>query len=104
MPVFMPFYSYHHDPDYFEDPEKYDPERFLQGEGNKAPYGFMPFADGPRICIGLRFGMMQSKIGIASLLQNFKFKLSSKTELPIKFNPQIGILQPMDLFLDVEKL
>lgn len=106
MTVFIPFYAYHHDPDLFDEPEKFNPDRFLQGEGiaNKAPYGFMPFADGPRICIGLRFGIMQSKIGIASLLNNFKFTLSSKTEIPIQFNTQVGVLQPLNLFLDVQKL
>ena len=47
----IPVYSLHHDEKYFPDPYTFDPERF--GEGNTIHRGtFLPFGDGPRICIG----------------------------------------------------
>lgn len=43
----------HHDPEYYPDPEKFDPERFSEENKNKRPAcTYLPFGDGPRICIG----------------------------------------------------
>ena len=51
--ILIPLWSLHHDPQYFPDPEKFDPERF--SPSNKElikPYTYMPFGEGPRVCIG----------------------------------------------------
>jgi cytochrome P450 len=51
--VFIPIYPLHHDPDYFPDPEKFDPERFSdENKGNIKPCTYLPFGSGPRNCIG----------------------------------------------------
>nr|XP_023029787.1 probable cytochrome P450 6a23 [Leptinotarsa decemlineata] len=85
--VFIPIKAIHYDPEYYENPEVFDPERFneenIQG---RHPYAHIPFGEGPRICIGLRFGVMQSKVGLVSILKNFRVTLSSKTKLPLKID------------------
>lgn len=48
---------------------------------------------GPRNCIGIRFGMMQTKIGLVTLLRNFEFSICDKTT-PITFIPNSFILSP----------
>jgi cytochrome P450 family 6 len=51
--ILIPVAGLHFDPEYFPDPEKYDPERFSEENKNKIPpYTFLPFGDGPRNCIG----------------------------------------------------
>lgn len=51
--IHLPIYHMHHHPDYFPEPEKFRPERFLPEERhNIKPYTYMPFGEGPRICIG----------------------------------------------------
>lgn len=52
--VLIPAFAIHHDHRYFPDPQTFDPERFTPEEKAKRPSGtYMPFGDGPRICIGM---------------------------------------------------
>ncbi|CAH1159589.1 unnamed protein product [Phaedon cochleariae] len=85
--IHIPFQAIHRDPEYYPDPEKFDPERF--NEENKAkrhPFAFLPFGEGPRICIGSRFGLMQAKVGLCAILRKFKVTLDEKTATPIKYS------------------
>ncbi|KAJ3618158.1 hypothetical protein MTP99_006184 [Tenebrio molitor] len=96
----------HHDKEYYPDPEKFDPERFTE-ENKKSRHHFahIPFGEGPRVCIGMRFGLMQSKVGIASLLKQYKFTVSKKTMEPLKFKARS--LTPAaegEIWLDAEKI
>jgi len=51
--VLVPIYALHHDPDYFPDPEKFDPERFSdENRRNIKSCTYLPFGSGPRNCIG----------------------------------------------------
>lgn len=52
--VLIPVYGFHHDDEYFPDPEKFIPERFTQeAKSARHPYAYMPFGHGPRNCIVL---------------------------------------------------
>ena len=51
--VLVPIYALHHDPEYFPNPEKFDPERFSdENRGNIKNYTYLPFGSGPRNFIG----------------------------------------------------
>jgi len=51
--LIIPIYSLHRDPKYYSDPEIFDPERFTEENVSSRLHGtFLPFGDGPRICIG----------------------------------------------------
>ena len=83
--VIVPALAFHHDEEYFPHPDVFDPDRFTdENKTNRRPYSYLPFGEGPRNCIGIRFGMLQTKLGLARLLQNFKFEISPKTDIPIK--------------------
>lgn len=82
----IPVYAIHHDSDIYENPETFNPERFEPTAVHSRPSGsFLAFGDGPRNCIGLRFGMMQARIGLITLLRNFEFELSDNTKVPLDF-------------------
>ncbi|XP_011705723.1 PREDICTED: cytochrome P450 9e2-like, partial [Wasmannia auropunctata] len=81
--VLFPVYGIHHDPKYFPNPNKFDPERFSEeNKDNILPYTYLPFGLGPRMCIGNRFALMETKILIAHLLQKFTLKTTKKTVEP----------------------
>ncbi|XP_063913466.1 probable cytochrome P450 6a13 [Zophobas morio] len=104
--VFVPIAGIQHDPEYYPNPEKFDPERFSEVNKKKRhPYAFIPFGEGPRVCIGLRFGMLEAKVGLSVLLKNYKFSINSKTQLPLKFDPTSFTLSPLGgMWLDYTKL
>lgn len=80
-----------YDPKYYEEPKKFKPERYNEAEIAGKSFIEMPnlaFGEGPRNCIGLRMGKIQSKIGVILLLRKFRFELADEhknTEL--KMNP-----------------
>lgn len=82
--VTVPTYAFHHDAELYPQPEIFDPDRFAdEAKAKRHPYAYLPFGEGPRVCIGMRFGMLQTKLGLAALLRRFRFEVCAKTEVPI---------------------
>nr|CAD7195288.1 unnamed protein product [Timema douglasi] len=84
--VFIPTFGIHYDPEYYPNPEKFDPERFSAKNKNDIPkYAYLPFGEGPRNCIGMRFGLMQVKTGLIHLLSKFEVSRHKETPVSIVF-------------------
>ncbi|XP_020296279.1 cytochrome P450 9e2-like [Pseudomyrmex gracilis] len=103
--IMIPVYGLHHDPAYFPNPQKFDPERFNdKNKDNINPYAYLPFGLGPRKCIGNRFALMETKLLLAHLLQKFTFKTTEKTVEPVVFDKNEFALQPVGGFwISLEK-
>lgn len=57
--IMIPIYGLHFDPQYFPDPERFDPERFTEENRSKMkPFTYLPFGEGPRNCIGMTYIIM----------------------------------------------
>jgi cytochrome P450 family 6 len=106
MSVFVPVYAIHKDANYYPNPEEFDPERFSPEETKKRhPYTFLPFGEGPRSCIGIRFGQLQTKFGLAVLLSKYQFRVNEKTREPIELEPLSVLMAPKGgIWLEAEKI
>ncbi|XP_013146832.1 PREDICTED: cytochrome P450 9e2-like isoform X2 [Papilio polytes] len=83
--VQIPIWSFHRDPKYFPDPEKFDPERFSDENKHKIdPFSYMPFGVGPRNCIGSRFALCELKVALCQLLQHIEVCASERTPAPAR--------------------
>lgn len=80
--IIIPQWTVHRDPDNYQDPHLFKPERFLpENSCSLLPYTFLPFASGPRNCIGMRFALIEIKTCLVKLLQKFKFETCNETQV-----------------------
>lgn len=70
--VMLGIQGVHHNPDYWPEPHEYRPERFLV---DIKPYTFIPFVEGPRMCLGQYLSLLESKTVLSLLLSRYKFEL-----------------------------
>jgi len=103
--VVIPSYSIYLDPEIYPKPEIYDPERFI-GEAARSRQSmyYIPFGYGPRNCIGERFGILEVKMGLITLLQNYKYDVCEETPAKLKYTSAVLIQQPKSIYLKVSKI
>ncbi|MBO9467832.1 cytochrome P450 [Tropicibacter sp. R15_0] len=69
--VILPIYALHRNHQLWEDPDRFDPDRWSGDKPER--YAYLPFGDGPRICIGASFAIQEAVIVLATLLSRFRF-------------------------------
>ncbi|MDR7369232.1 cytochrome P450 [Flavobacterium aquidurense] len=82
------FYELHRNPKYWENPEDFDPERFLGERKKHSMQYFYPFGAGPRMCIGAGFAIYEMCLTISHVVKKYHIT-SAKNE--IQFNPLITL-------------
>ncbi|MEM7050924.1 MAG: cytochrome P450 [Acidobacteriota bacterium] len=71
--LFLSPYVTHRHPEFWENPEGFDPERFaVDRKAGRHPYAFLPFGGGPRNCIGSNFAILEMQMALATLAQRFR--------------------------------
>ncbi|KAG4079132.1 hypothetical protein HA402_001103 [Bradysia odoriphaga] len=91
--ILIPVHAVHHDPTYYPDPDEFNPDRFSAEQiKQRDNVTFLGFGVGPRSCIGIRFGLMQARVGMVKLLSNFEFSICDKTSVPLQIDKKTIIL------------
>uniref|UniRef100_A0A6G1S686 Cytochrome P450 3A24 n=1 Tax=Aceria tosichella TaxID=561515 RepID=A0A6G1S686_9ACAR len=79
----LAYYAVMNNPEYWPDPLKFDPERFMGDNKKKiVPGSYCPFGLGPRHCLGMRFSLTETKLALAKVLMKFKFAPIPGTRFP----------------------
>ncbi|XP_047324986.1 flavonoid 3'-monooxygenase CYP75B137-like [Impatiens glandulifera] len=97
--VFINVWSIHRDPSIWEDPLKFDPERFMSSKWDYSgkDLNYFPFGSGRRICPGIQLGEKMFLILLASLIHSFEWKVSQgeKVDLEEKFGLVLNKKNPL---------
>lgn len=81
--VILPIYALHRHHALWDRPDSFDPSRFTEAKPTER-YAYLPFGDGPRVCIGANFALQEAVIILATLLARFRFALvPGKTPNPV---------------------
>ncbi|HEY7330418.1 MAG TPA: cytochrome P450 [Gemmataceae bacterium] len=74
--ILMSQWVMHRDPRYYDEPERFYPERWADGLAKRLPrYAYFPFGGGQRVCIGNTFALMELPLVLATIAQRFRFSL-----------------------------
>ncbi|TGM97457.1 cytochrome P450 [Leptospira dzoumogneensis] len=90
-------FNIHRNPDFWENPDKFDPDRFDEERSADRPkYAYLPFGGGPRICIGNIFALTEATLILAMLVKDYKFQTDPShpvvMEPLVTLRPKYGIL------------
>ncbi|GFQ91381.1 cytochrome P450 3A8 [Trichonephila clavata] len=88
--ISIPVYGIHHDPEWYPEPEEFRPERFY--DEKPPPMAHLPFGEGQRICVGMRFVHMQVKLCLAKILMKFQILPAPTTPKTLNFIEKRNIL------------
>nr|CAI5828795.1 unnamed protein product [Callosobruchus analis] len=104
--IVVPVTAIHMDPEYYPEPEKFDPERFSEeAKSQRHPMAYIPFGEGPRLCVGMRLGFIEAKVGLAAIISKFKVTLNKKTESPLVYAVDSLVTSARGgIWLDVQKI
>ncbi|KAJ4432911.1 hypothetical protein ANN_15168, partial [Periplaneta americana] len=95
--VYIPLLGTQYDPDIFPDPDRFDPERFSEQNKNSFnSYAYLPFGEGPRFCIGKRFGLMQTKTGLIHLFSRYEVSPCKETPVPLVMNKKAFVVASVE--------
>ena len=83
----------HRDPRFFAEPERFDPERWMDDRTARLPRGaYFLFGAGPRLCIGNTFALMQATLLLATIARRFRLEPSPGAP-PVRPRPDV-VLRP----------
>jgi cytochrome P450 len=99
--LWMWTYFMHHDARWFEEPERFRPERFLpEAEAARRPNTYVPFGAGSRACVGRHFAMLEAILCLVAVLKPFTLRLVSPRT--VRLHPRITLSPARPILVRLE--
>jgi cytochrome P450 len=73
--LFLCQHLLHRDPRFWREPERFQPERWLEGEPHSHKFAYFPFGAGARVCIGEPFAWMEATLVLATIARRWRLRL-----------------------------
>ncbi|MDJ1181775.1 cytochrome P450 [Roseofilum casamattae] len=89
--VFISSWSFHRNPNYWQNPNAFIPERFTN---SPPPFHYFPFGAGPRQCIGMAFTLLCTKVMVINILSQYSVELEPGTTFETEYFS--GTIQPRE--------
>lgn len=103
----IPIYCLHRDAEYFPHPDSFNPERFDNGavKSFRDKCVLLPFGEGPRICLGMKFANVKIKTAIVEVIKNFTISVDDQTVKEPKIHPKEFLnIKECNLMLNFKKI
>jgi cytochrome P450 len=95
-------YSIHTNPEVWRDPFRFDPDRWTTEETkNKHRCAYIPFATGPRGCIGFNFALLEVKILLSELVSRYEFTREGLEA--VEYDPEFQLIRPLNFYVRAKK-
>ena len=95
-------YAIHTNPDIWRDPMRFDPDRWDTEEvKNRHRCAYIPFATGPRGCIGFNFALLEVKILLSELIHRYEFSREGLDT--IEYDPEFQLIRPINLYCTAKR-
>jgi cytochrome P450 len=101
--IFISPFVTHRDPKYWADPERFDPDRFTSEQVASRPrHIYYPFGEGPHLCLGNNFALLEMQLILAMTLQRFHLRLVPNH--PIAFKPEATLRPRYGMKMTIEEV
>nr|BAJ04402.1 cytochrome P450 monooxygenase [Aspergillus oryzae] len=92
----------HNNPELWDNPQKFNPDRWDTEEvKNRHKAAYIPFAMGPRMCIGFNFALQEIKVFLPKLIYRYKF--TREGDGHIEYDPMFQLIRPNNLYVRAER-
>lgn len=86
----------------WDNPVRFDPDRWdTDAVRNRHKAAYIPFAAGPRMCIGFNFALQEVKVFLPKFLYRYKF--TRENDGPIEYDPMFQLIRPNNLYVRAER-
>ncbi|KAM7303973.1 putative cytochrome P450 [Ixodes scapularis] len=92
--IMVPVWHIHHDAELWPDPFKFDPERFDPDAPPHHPAAFIPFGLGPRMCIGMRFALLELKTALCKIIRKYRISPCGNEKENLELTVPVSIINP----------
>ncbi len=100
-PVFFIQYVTHRHPDFWEQPDLFDPDRWRpERSAGRPSFAYFPFGGGPRLCIGNNFALMEAQLVLATVAQRFRLRLARN--FPVEPRPMVTLRPRNGIWMTLE--